>query len=316
MLFPVVNSSHRLKTFIFGILAIFFCAGTALAGSFDFTLENAYRRDSFDWNIAGDNSGNNPNILSELTWDDIEIYQLAAEGVYRFGQHVNPPVAGCLKGRLGYGWIYAGKNQDSDYSGDNRTLEWSRSNNNADDGHVVDLLAGGGVRLTWLQGRLSLSPLAGLSYHQQKLTITDGNQTIPATGPFPGLASTYTAEWYGPWVGADLAWQPITRFTVASGVELHAVRYYAEGDWNLRSDLQHPRSFKHEGDGAGIVLSLQGQYRLIEELSLAIQGRYESWRVDDGNDTVYSADGTISGTRLNEVNHSVASLGIQFIWSF
>ncbi|UCG08955.1 MAG: hypothetical protein JSV83_10030, partial [Desulfobacterales bacterium] len=41
---------------------------------------NGYRRDELDWNIAGNINGNNPNILSELTWEDLEIYQL------RFGK--------------------------------------------------------------------------------------------------------------------------------------------------------------------------------------------------------------------------------------
>ncbi len=41
-------------------------------------LTNSYRIDNLNWNIAGDLYGNNPNILSELTWTDLKIYQLKA----------------------------------------------------------------------------------------------------------------------------------------------------------------------------------------------------------------------------------------------
>ncbi|MGD8383733.1 MAG: hypothetical protein PVJ11_16445, partial [Syntrophobacterales bacterium] len=39
-------------------------------------LSAGYREDEFDWNIAGNSSGNNPNILSELTWEDLQIFQV------------------------------------------------------------------------------------------------------------------------------------------------------------------------------------------------------------------------------------------------
>jgi len=314
---PVRPSLARLIPLLLNVLTVLVVTGTAVAGTFDVSLENAYRRDSLDWNIAGYSpTAQYVNVLSELTWEDVEIYQLSAEGTYRFGRQPDAKFTGCLKGRAGYGWIFAGENQDSDYAGNNRTYEFSRSNNNADDGHTVDLLVGGGIRFAWLQGRLSLIPLVGMSYHQQKLTISDGYQTIPASGSFPGLESTYTAEWYGSWLGADFAWRATPRFIVVTGLELHAVQYYGEGNWNLRSDFAHPRSFKHEGYGTGIALSLKGDYQVFEKMRLALQGRLEQWQVEDGTDTIYFADGTTSRTHLNEVNHTSVSLGVQLIWPF
>ncbi len=49
-----------------------------------------------------------------------------------------------------------------------------------------------------------MTPLLGYSYHEQNLNITDGNQTIPDSGSFPGLNSSYDTEWQGPWIGFDL----------------------------------------------------------------------------------------------------------------
>ncbi|NOQ42374.1 MAG: hypothetical protein GQ563_07740, partial [Desulfuromusa sp.] len=39
-----------------------------------------YRSDQLDWSISGDTNGENPNILSELDWEDIEVFQLQAAG--------------------------------------------------------------------------------------------------------------------------------------------------------------------------------------------------------------------------------------------
>ncbi|NIQ93167.1 MAG: TonB-dependent receptor, partial [Desulfuromonadales bacterium] len=89
-------------------------------------------------------SGSTPNILSELTWDDLRSFQLAAET--EMVRSLRPRVSTVLMGRTSYGWIVSGENQDSDYAGDNRTLEWSRSNNDAGNGHVFDLEGGVGVR--------------------------------------------------------------------------------------------------------------------------------------------------------------------------
>jgi len=99
----------------------------------EFVFTGGYRRDDLDWSIAGDSSGNNPNILSELTWDDLESYQVKFQG-----NLVWPNII-ALRGLADYGWISDGENQDSDYYGDNRTWEFSRSNNNSDDGDVWDV---------------------------------------------------------------------------------------------------------------------------------------------------------------------------------
>lgn len=36
------------------------------------SLDAGFRSDDLDWSIAGDADGNNPNILSELTWENIK----------------------------------------------------------------------------------------------------------------------------------------------------------------------------------------------------------------------------------------------------
>ena len=277
-------------------------------------LSAGYRVDDFDWNIAGDTNANNPNILSELTWDDIEIYQL---------ELYNKTIVGevfYLRGSLSYGWIKDGDNQDSDYLEDNRSFEFSRSNNSADDGDTLDASLGIGYPFTFGSGFVGLRPLIGYSYHEQNLTMTDGNQTItwisldpafpdgPPLGPMLGLDSTYEAQWKGPWVGFDLIFtsKDVHRYFVQVeayvNLEYHWADYCAEADWNLRTDFAHPKSFEHDADGDGIVISAGWNVVWSDHWALNVNFDYQDWSTDHGTDRTFFSDGSVEETRLNEVN--------------
>ena len=264
------------------------------------TVTAGLRTDNFDWNIS--DSDGSPNVLSELTWDKLRIYQIkAATRVVMNGPFY-------MRGHFGYGWIWDGSNQDSDYNGDNRTLEYSRSNNLSDNGEVWDASAAVGYTID--AGAVEVSPLLGYSYHAQYLKITDGYQTIctapcvGSVGPFAGLNSTYDALWYGPWLGVDLRYKtPNRKLTLYGTFELHLVLYRAEANWNLRSDFQHPVSFEHTGNGEGVLISLGADYKLKGPWSLVANLDADAWRVKDGLDRTFLVAGSaVTGTSLNEVH--------------
>jgi hypothetical protein len=290
-----------------------------------------YRLDSLDWNIdgSGNSVGSEPNILSELQWRDLDIFQLKAEvaggnekGVY-------------FHGLADYGWAMDGENQDSDYAGDNRTLEFSRSINGIDGSRVLDLSGGLGYQFQFgEQSRHSVIPLIGLSYHEQRMRMTDGRQVVsdlanaqvldpgvtslPSLGPFAGLKSSYDAEWFGPWLGTDLLLQLREGSTLFAHLARHWARFSAKADWNLRDEFAHPVSFDHRADGRGWVVELGWRqapsvYHWVWGVSLSLQ----RWHTDAGVDRTYFVDPAppcygncyIEG-RLNEVNWSSSSLSL------
>jgi len=214
-----------------------------------------------------------------------------------------------LEGLFDYGWIIDGKNQDSDYLTDNRGGESSRSNNVTDDDDVFDFSLGAGLQFylnakeieELLSDQLKIVFLGGYSYHEQNLRITDGFQTIPATGSFGGLNSTYQTEWDGLWAGLEFSGIK-DRFTGLARFEYHWVDYYAEADWNLRTDFAHPKSFEHIADGTGMTLIFDGSYRLNNAWSLDLNVDVKNWSAGAGIDRTFSSTGTISETRFNEVN--------------
>jgi hypothetical protein len=291
------------------------------------SLSLGYRLDALDWNIGGGST--DPNILSELKWQDMDIVQLKGEltGTNATGIY--------FRGYADYGWVQDGLSQDSDYAGDNRSLEFSRSYSNVDGSRVRDL--SGGLGLTFFTGKSDqyrIIPLIGYSYHGQKLRQQDGYQALwdsanyaiynpggvgsVPLGPFSGLDSSYDAEWYGPWLGADVLMDLQEQGTAFVRLEGHWVNYYARANWNLRDEFAHPVSFEHESNGRGWVLELGWQnvpshYHWTWGVTVSLQ----SWTAGAGTDRTFFVDpappcngNCYSEGPLNEVNWSSRSLNV------
>ena len=330
------------RTFVF-VLSWFvscavFAASAHAADYFDATkLENVtlqmdagFRRDQLDWNIAGNLDGENPNILSELSWEGVDIFQIHANSrleisglpyLKRFEKNA------LLIADVAIGKVFNGEVQDSDYAGDDRSLEWSRSDNGSDKGVTVDLSgAFGPVFRSPRFNKLTLTPLVGYAFNMQGLYMTDGQQTTsepsirtlyfgsdaslpPEVGPIPGLNSSYTAYWYGPWIGLQADYEVNDRIRLEGALEYHWIEYFAQADWNLRSDFDHPVSFEHEAKGSGVVWNFKGTYALDEQWSALLRLEFQRWQTDSGTDRTYFSDGGVGVARLNEVNWDSFAFG-------
>ena len=300
------------------ILTAFPCLTPAQAGDCkaDFSLSTGYRVDDLSWNIAGNPYGGNPNVLSELTWSDLETIQAAVNGRVLVNQWLY------VRGSFAYGWTFSGENQDSDFSGNDRTQEYSRSSNSAEDSRVLDAAFGIGYRFSFLSDRLKFSPLLGYSYSAQKLAQKDGVQVIattgktPPAGPIQGLDSTYDASWLGPWLGIDISFEITKEITLTGTFEYHWATFDAEGDLNLRNDLARPRSYEHDADGEGYLISLSAEYLLTGPWLLTLSLSYQQWSTDPGLDRLYYASGVVQETRLNEVEWDSCSLMLGLVYRF
>lgn len=276
----------------------------------------AYRTDQFNWDIAGTIDGTDPNILSELTWEDVSVHQ------FRVAMRLQRAKALYLRSHVHYGVIVEGENQDSDFREDDRQEEFSRSVNQSDKGHTWDISLGIGYPIFSNADSLSLAPVVGFSHHQQELHMTDGYQVIPPQGSFSGLDSSYHAKWSGPWVGVDLNFnlKAISRrlrsMMVFAVYEHHWAEYRATADWNLRTDFQHPRSFEHEANGQGDRWMVGLQSRLTPGASLRFYYEEQRWDTAHGIDRVYLAGGRTVETRLNGVDWRSRSVGVDVVIRF
>lgn len=297
-----------IPAFIPGALLL---SGIADAAGFEseIKLGAGVRTGQLDWSIAGDTSGANPNILSELTWRDLKILDLSAEfmGTNAGGYFV--------RGTVNYGLVWDGENQDSDYDGDNRTLEFSRSINDVGDSRVWGIKFGLGKEFPFgAKHENRVIPLIGYSYQVQDMRMTNGNQVIPATGSFPGLHSSYEATWAGFWLGADVQFALAEGAQMQARLEVHWPQFDAQANWNLRDDFDHPVSFEHEADGNAYVFGLNWRKPLLDgQWVLGLDYDYQLWETDPGNDYTYGANCNCYGlTQLNGVNWKTSAIHITF----
>lgn len=281
-------------------------------------IKTGYRRDELDWSVAG--SSGTPNILSELQWRNIEMATVTIGSDFYIGDHWLANL------EFTYGRIFDGENQDSDYLGDNRTQEFSRSNNNADEGDAYDLNASVAYRIPFNSNKqIELRPALGVSYHAQNLKAVDGYQTVsalpgftPPVGPFEGLDSSYDATWFGPWVGVQTLFGQGNDLQLDLGLKYHYAFFDATANWNLRSDFAHPVSFEQKANGHGWTLEAGMLYELSPKLSVGLDFRYRDWIADrNGEDTIFFSDGNEqSADRLNNVNWRSFTANVELNYDF
>lgn len=271
------------------------------------SLSAGYRSDKLSWHIAGNLLGNAPNVRSELTWSDLDVYQLKLANRTVIKERI------LLRGHLDHGAVFSGNNRDSDYDGPNRTLEISRSLNGVDGNTVWDASLGVGPRFSFFKETLTVCPLVGYALSEQDLNIVDGFQAFSAPsaavpiGPIVGLDSRYQTRWRGPWLGVDLLFSvPLSEGSFSTvGVlftaEYHWVDYDADANWNLRPDYAHPVSFSHEAQGSGLNAGATILFALKNHWGINLGMGLTEMSTDSGTDRIYYADGSTADTRLNEV---------------
>ena len=274
---------------------------SALAVSFsELTFDTSIRTNQLNWNIASDLTGQaTPNILSELSWTNVMAQVFDCHAKLDIDDRMS------LTGFLSLGLIYQGANQDSDYLDNNRTGEFSQSNNNASNGETFDTSIALSYQFVRTE-RWNLSGSFGFSSYNQFLVITDGDQTISVPpnqtmplGPFPGLDSSYSAFWYGPWLGLNVDFYISKHFWLDCDLEGHYADYSGEGYWNLR-----PMSFSHTAEGLGSILSFGVNYQFSDYWAAGLSLESSYWSTGAGVDTTYFTDGSYTSTRLNQVNWS------------
>lgn len=295
---------------------LFTCGCEAIQAETELGVDWGFRNDELNWSIPGefrgqDNNIYQPNIVSELTWKNVKSNYLSGHAVFKDGQFI-------VQGDIGYGTINSGDNQDSDYRGNNRTEEFSRSNNESNGHHVSDVKIGFGLNFGLMvhEGNgpaLELTPRMGISSHVQSFRMTHLRQTVsqpqyapmdvtpPPVGRYGGLNSSYEARWNGPWLGIDMLYHIDRQFSVRAEFEHHKADYSAKANWNLRSDLAHPKSYTHSATGDGNLVRLGIEMALNHEMKMILSVTSQEWTTGTGTDHFYFSDGTSEYGLLNQV---------------
>jgi hypothetical protein len=290
-------------------LAKRFAVRESVESPFEYSLSGGYRKDNLNWSIADGGI----NVASEVDWKNTVIAQMRATAKVHLWQGLQ------LLGTYSTGAVISGSNRDSDYAGSNRTQEYSRSDNQTG-GAVRDLSIGLGYkfRLFDLVPGISMTlvPQAGLSIHQQSLTMYDGQQTVPANGAIIGLNNSYNAQWKGPWLGMDVLLDLGEHFSLNTGVEYHRADYSADANWNLRSDFKHPVSFSHVAQGNGTLVSVGIAYRFSRSFQINTSLERQKWNTYQGYDQTNFSYGATNYYTLNPVSWDSTTWSLGAVYQF
>jgi hypothetical protein len=268
------------------------------------TLRPFYRNDELRFTI----DGAGVDVISELDWDDVRSAGLQVEGRVRL------PGPFELRGDFAYGRVYDGRLRDSDYAGNGKTLEFSRSRSDTERGSTLDASLALGLPFS---GRRWLAvPLLGVSYSEENYNLRNGVQIVPAVGPFGGLDSDYETRWLGVLWGAELHWLPGEEWDLMARVTSRHSDYEAEGHFNLRSDLAQPRSFGQSTIGRGSSLELQVKRDLGAGVSLDLSTRWDRWDTRHGKMEFFFSSGGSSRQGLNEVELDSVRVALGLGYSF
>jgi hypothetical protein len=297
------------------------------------SLGTTVRSDELNWSIPGQTLVGEIDVLSELDWDDVDIFQLqlTTTGVLTEISWLDWNLY--FSGSVALGSIVSDEVTDSDYAGDNKTLEWSRSQSDAGNGDSFDISIEVGPIFQLQQSEAQLIPVVGLMYHSLDLVLQDGEQVLSdnrirrdyfgmdaslptVVGVIENLDSCYDAMWFGPFLGLRLKVPLSERLSLMTGIDYQLSYYYAEADWNLRDDLAHPVSFEQEGVGGGLSLSFQGLYQISERWALTLDGVVRQWTLFSGTDRTYMNDGESTKTDLTSVSWRSMSIAAALRYSF
>ncbi|MBC9913050.1 hypothetical protein [Chitinophaga varians] len=272
----------RCIAFLF-IYLLSYQADGQLKKKFSVGLMTGYHQENFQWSVAGNIHGENPDIYSELIWRNIGGPCVAGH------LHWNPWRRLVLAADFDYAFITQGRVSDMDYLGNHRTVNSYEGHFAAHEGNVqaYHFHIGYPILHTHL---VELIPSVGYSIQLQKLYMLD---------PGVGLNSTYATNWNG--VSARLAavfrlsakWQLTNEFTAAQ------LTFHATANWNLVKTFQHPLSFEDKANGVGITDRISIDYRLSHHLMLHTGFGYTYQQTGKGVDRLYLANGAMPVTQFN-----------------
>jgi hypothetical protein len=275
------------------------------------------RHDNLDWNTGSNRPGS--DILSELEWK-LDMAEIRLDGNWINDKGI------VFNAEASYARATSGDNRDSDYEL-TRSREFSRSKSDADGSKATRFSLGIGGRFV-PNPNLAITPLLGYAWQNLDLRMKDGVQTLCVTPNIFGyncppvgyrmreLDSTYEPRWHGPWLGTQLDFRASDRLDFKLSAKYSWFDYKADANWNLRSDLEHPVSFRHTGDSRGWRLEAGANWNFTERHAISLTLNWDKQKLTNGTAKHYRANGTVIEQPLNDVNWDSWSGLVGYKFSF
>jgi hypothetical protein len=302
-----MKACNLLKYTLLFVLAFFVCLmhlkaqvtesskKLSVTGSFGYTSED------LDWSIAGNLSGQAPNVYSELIWKDLQgpDFQLNVEwNVWR---------KFFLETELYRFQIISGVASDTDYHFDNRINPSFQANLKSEEGKMQSISAGLGFRFLDSK-KYVITSVVGYRNERQFLTLLDYNEDAVEK-----INSSYNTRWNGPFISLRPAVNLSKKLTLKALVTYHQLEYIATADWNLIEQFNRPVSFRHIAKGYRFDQGLELFFSLNAYMSFGLSAMIFQSSTGTGIDELYLKDGTVLKTRFNGANRRGEHIGLKFV---
>lgn len=249
-----------------------------------------FQQSKFDWSIAGNTSGSNPNILSELIWKNLKGPSFGADIKYNITQKLSIKVANQ------YSSISKGDAEDTDYADDNRQSAFYFDLLNANKGYLyhVDLQ----LNYQLLKfNQFNINPIIGLSYNQQKFHLLES-----ASNPdSEGLNSTYQTRYKGFNFGSEFVFKT-SEFSIGAIVLGGFYTYAAKANWNLIPDFAKPVSFTHKANSFALNGDINLSVPINKSLRVELDYLINNIKTYSGVDKAYYSNRNTEETQFNGAN--------------
>jgi hypothetical protein len=266
------------------------------------TVCSAYFVEDLRWSIAGDKHGNNPNVLSELTWKNLRGIQPTIT------LNWNPWKALRFRSTFASSFIMAGTVTDTDYLSDDRTDANFNMTFDSDEGKIILFEISAGYHLFQTE-TFRISTYIGYGISQSGLFLLgDANNKE--------LRSTYDATWKYAIATVGLRKKFSKRINIEPFIAYSQLNYNAKANWNLIQSFQHPLSFEHTAKGFRISASSEMVYNVTSRFAVSLIGNFSFWKTGRGVDKLYLMNNTTAITQFNGAGRKTFSIGIQATANF
>ncbi|MNG66549.1 hypothetical protein D3C87_823670 [compost metagenome] len=267
---------------------------------FSITPVLGWNQEKLDWNIAGDENGQNPNILSELKWRKLRGPEIGISSTIALSSVLQTEVA------FRHFWISQGTVNDADYASDNRTVKTSDYDFKADRGHSSNLRAEIFYTIRATE-KFAFAAHTGYFGRYQTLYMLDGTQPLVEGKE---LKSTYKPRWHGLILGLRTDYHTDHWSFLLNVSSLYFPRYSANANWNLQEEFSHPISFTHKAKGIGWEVNFRLEHQITKTIFPFLQVGYTDLNTGTGTDQLFKMDGTSTISQLNAVHYSSFRMGL------
>jgi len=219
-------------------------AGMLVADTTSIQVGAGYRQDVLNWKLS-DHGFNNPSHESHLHFKDLEIAFIDVKGRTSLGC-----CPGYVRASYEYGWIFDGRLREQINIEDRSSVDQRHRQGEVTTGHFQDITLHNDVKNSsyvwdfdiafaypmqcWCS-ELEIAPAIGFAVDHQKIKLHDRASRRDASfssssdsdfansdsSSSSSNHSSYRAQWWGPWVGFDFAYNSCNCWNVYGDLEIH-----------------------------------------------------------------------------------------------